>query len=121
MKLFRVSRSYYESYQPHDLIGPEEYSKEDFEKLCDSLIPKAIDNAIKLETGQEHPSYIGWSDITEHLVKALEKHGFSNVKPIEVEYFGSDIIRGDREEDSKIPDDHLKILVDYNEKVSRRL
>lgn len=119
MKIFRVSRIYWEDYEPYDLIGPDHYSKEEFQKLCDSLLHDAVETAIKVEQAEEYPCYVGWSEIVEQLVVELTKHGFQKVELIEAEYRGTAIIRENSAHESQVPESIIKELSEHNEKVRR--
>lgn len=120
MKIFRVSRIYWEDYEPHDLIGPDNCTKEEFLALCESLLHDAAEAALEAEENSEHPSYVGWSEIVTQLVNQLTKHGFTPVEPIEAKFAGSAIIRDNRAHEAQLPDSIVNKVSEYNEKVQRR-
>lgn len=113
-KIFVLSWSHYEEYVPHILFGPEEYSKEKFIDLTDSLLDKAVLFAIEKESKDEYPSYIGWESIVEQVVVLLKDYGFEVVNAIESNYFGGSIIDEEKWSSPKISQSINKSLIDYN-------
>jgi hypothetical protein len=95
-----VSYSWYEEYSPIIVSGPEQ---KNWTEYCDSLLPEAIELALKdnneVVYNKEKDKFeifrrwIGWSDIVDSLVKVLETKGYTKVKLEEANYWGSNIIR----------------------------
>lgn len=88
---YLVSYSWYEDYEPTLMYGQK---VKDWEKLCDDLMPQAVEIALS----KNSKISIGWPEIVESLVEALQSKGYKKIKPDEACYWGSTIICDDDNE-----------------------
>ena len=91
-ELYRLSYSWYEEYSPRLFCGPK---IDCWENYCDSLLPEAIDLAIKNNSTEtrDRPMWVGWSEITDAMAEILAQRGYEELRPPEKTYWGSNIIR----------------------------
>lgn len=72
-------------YSDHDVEehyffeGPADSTEEEFERICESLIPKAGYKAALKRSDPESGGWICWSDVVESLVPLLEEQGYQRV------------------------------------------
>lgn len=59
--------------------APEGTTLEDFQKLCDSLMPKAGYRATLKRASPKVGGWICWSDVVESLVSLLEEQGYQRI------------------------------------------
>lgn len=92
-ELYTLSYSWYEEYCPKLFYGPKRI--DGWENYCDSLLPEAIDLAIKNNSTEtrDRPMWVGWSEITDAMAEILVQRGYEEVQPTEKVYWGSNIIR----------------------------
>lgn len=125
-RVFVLSCSYHDEYGAHVLGGPSSATPESFQRLCDSLLPAAVERAVA--TAEAKPigwrSWIGWSEITEAMVPLLAEHGFALLERIEHGYFGPGIIRdesddNDNDRGSLLDAATLRRVSEYNAALER--
>lgn len=128
MRLYELSYSWYEDYSPILLVSETEYTLEEWERLCDSLLDEATELAIKTETdGSDKewgPSWVGWLDIVNAMAVILQKHGFSRVHTISKDYWGGSIIdesMGHRTEDDKLSPKAYQMIKQHNDMVREKM
>ena len=72
----------YEDYDFHEhyfFDAPEGTTLEDFEKLCNRLMPQAGYRAAIKKSLPKKEGWICWSDVVEALVSLLEEQGYQRV------------------------------------------
>lgn len=111
-------------YEAHYFFdGPDDATDEDFEKLCNSLLPKAGYKAALKQLSSKHGSWIVWSDVVESLVSLLEEQGYQRVY-IDTYYLHGGNIIGIYNVDNS-DNDRLgfasDIIRDYNKKLEAKL
>ena len=124
-EVFILAHTGYEEYNPYYFTGPSSYSEEDFNNLCDSLVNQAAQNALVISNNTDnheyyYDEYVGWPDIVSALIPLLEKEGFSQFKPKEARYFGTNSFDKDdfeRNDQRSLKKDIFDTIVTHNEKV----
>jgi hypothetical protein len=71
--LFDLVYSDYDWSEHYFFEGPEDSTVEDFEKICESLIPKAGYQAAIKKASPKEGGWICWRDVVESLVSLLEE------------------------------------------------
>ena len=67
-------------WQEHYFFSvPEGTTLEDFEKLCNRLIPQAGYRAALKKSSPKKEGWICWSDVVEALISLLEEQGYQRV------------------------------------------
>ena len=125
---YRLSYSWYEEYSPRLFCGPK---IDCWENYCDSLLPEAIDLAIKNNSTEtrDRPMWVGWSEITDAMAEILAQRGYEELNPPEKVYWGSNIIRNNSDinrfvkESSNIDKtlEKLSKVMDHNKLVEKDL
>lgn len=112
-----VSYSWWEEYSPVVVFGP---AVEDWEKFCDSLLPQAIDLALKNQAEKKFPTWLGWNDIADSMVETLKEYGYKKIDLPEKTYNGTTIIKFDT--DLKDFDPLLfNPIIQHNEAIEKKL
>ena len=78
-KVFDVVYSDYDSMSHHYLIGPNDIDKEQFDKLCERLLPEAGYQTFLKHSRSVERTWIYWGDVVESLVSLLEKQGYQRI------------------------------------------
>ena len=115
-QLYTLSYSWYEEYSPNLLRGP---AVEDWDAFCDSLLPDAVELALK-----DSKSWVGWPDIVDAMVEILASKGYVKMKSSvpEKNYFGSSIIRErEKRDDDCLSDELIKKMAAHNEQLESKL
>ena len=120
--LFDLVYSDYDWSEHYFFEGPEGSTVEDFEKICDSLIPKAGYQAALKKASPKDGGWICWRDVVESLVSLLEEQGYQRVFIDSYEMEGGSII-GIHEKDP--PDERLgfagQLIINYNRKLEEKM
>lgn len=58
--------------------GPEGSTREQFEELCEQLLPKAGYKAVQKQVRSELGSWVTWNDVVESLVPLLQEQGYQS-------------------------------------------
>lgn len=93
--IYLVSYSWYETYSPTILEGPE---VPDWKAYCLRFLDIAAQRAVATNVD----TYVGWQEIAECLVELLEAAGYKKLKPPEFTLWGGYV----RDK----PDDHERTL-----------
>lgn len=102
--IFRLTWLHYDNEESYFFIGPAKVSQEEFQKICNELVPQAAKLAIETELkNKELTGYIGWNNITECIHLLLNEKGFTAFIPKEASQNGSVII------DHKYQNDNSKL------------
>ena len=106
--MYIISYSWYEDYNPIFLEGPEQ---SDWKKYCDSFVDKAVQNLLK----KEDKRLIGWNSIACEIVELLKKEGYKIFEPLKADYFGSCIIRDNKNKQNLISQSLFEKVKKHNE------
>jgi hypothetical protein len=121
-KIFDLVYSDYEWSKHYYFEGPEESSRQEFELLCQQLLPRAGYRAMLKQSSPNQGGWICWSDVVESLIPLLEKQGYLRFTLDNCHIEGSGIIGIFTEEP---PDERLgfsaKLIYDYNRKLSQKM
>lgn len=119
--IFDLVYSDYDWQEHHFIQAPEGTTLEDFQNLCDHLMPKAGYKATLKRSSPKVGGWICWSDVVESLVSLLEKQGYQRI------ILGSYVVNGGvivRPEESKNKDKlgfSYQAIASYNGKLERKL
>lgn len=91
-KIFDLVYSDYDWKDHNFLTGPEDTTSEDFEKLCNRLLPKAGYQAALKHIGPNKNESIVWRDVVEALISLLEEQGYQRVSLGSYDIFGNSVI-----------------------------
>lgn len=91
MKIFSLEYAWYEESQHYIFIGPEDYSQEQFQEICNDIVPLAGLQTLAVINSNDdlNKGYIGWMELTEAMIPFLEEKGFQHVIPIQANFRGS--------------------------------
>lgn len=91
MKIFSLEYAWYEESQHYIFIGPEECSQEQFQEICNDIVPLAGLQTLANANNDPYVNkgYIGWMELTEAMIPFLEEKGFKHVIPIQANFRGS--------------------------------
>ena len=124
-KLYRVSYSWYEEYNPTIVSGPK---VDDWETYCKRLVPEACIRAAKnAVSGGGHEHWVGMNDIKDAVVEILIDKGYTVLKPVEFDIFGGCIVENRKEIEkymvavNEIEVSAIETILDHNERVRKRL
>ncbi len=95
-KIFDLVYSDYDWKDHTYLAGPEDVTLEDFEKLCNRLLPKAGYQAALKYIGPNKNESISWSAVVESLISLLEEQGYQRVSLDSYVIHGNTVIGLDR-------------------------
>lgn len=65
--------------------GPNESTKEQFDEVCELLLPKAGYKAVQKQVYSEFGSWVTWQDVVESLVPLLQEQGYQLIQLPRVE------------------------------------
>lgn len=120
--VFDLVYSDYDWQEHYFFSAPEGTTLEDFQKLCDSLLPQAGYRATLKRTSPKVGGRICWSDVVESLVSLLEEQGYQRVSIDSYTIDNSGFIIGLHEGDL---DDKLgfswQAIVTFNQKLEKKL
>jgi len=77
--IFDLVYSDYDWEEHYFFDGPENATLEDFENICNSLMPKAGYQAALKKSVPKKGGWICWSDVVESLISLLEEQGYQRV------------------------------------------
>lgn len=72
--------------------GPDGTTKEQFEELCEQLLPKAGYKAVQKQVRSDYGSWVTWQDVVEWLIPLLQERGYQLLELPKVEINCSGII-----------------------------
>jgi hypothetical protein len=113
--LFVLEFATYDDHIIHFLHGPTDISKNEFQYLCDSLLEKASQLALK----NNLDSFIGWDTIVDSLCVLLSDFGFQKFDAKSARYSGSGII--DRPIDAEKLGRLSPLVIEHNKKIRESL
>lgn len=119
-KLFRLRWGDYDTERNFFFEGPE-MSQEDFQKLCESLMPEVVDEAISMRGriggGYTRDQEIGWYIFMDILAfKILPKHGFKLFQPKIAQFNGPGLIFWD-DDRGNLSEEVMNKIIQYNKQV----
>lgn len=123
-KIFALSHFWYEEYSIIHFLGPDDVSKEQFQKLCYSLVDLAAFAAISKEIKYKYPCPIGWKDVVEAMVPLLEKQGYHRLQCDQISFSGGLINKSkpahQNEEDYRLSKEAFTAILNFNKKLSAK-
>ncbi len=122
MNIFILVNSYWEIYEPEYFLGPENFTQEQFNELCDSLLDTATQNAYS----NRHPdNFIGNTEIVKEMVVLLKDKGFSHFIPKIYECFGASIFSDTssfpKDKAQFISEKNINMVINHNGKVYKSI
>jgi hypothetical protein len=120
--IFDLVYSDYDWQEHYFFDGPDGATLEDFEKLCNQLMPKAGYRAALKKSAPKEGGWICWSDVVEALISLLERQGYQRVY-IDSHHIDGGTIIGFNEDDD-IEESlgfSAKIILNYNRKLEKKL
>jgi len=119
--IFDLVYSDYDWQEHHFVKAPDGTTLEDFQKLCDSLMPKAGYKAILKRSSPKVGGWVCWSDVVESLVSLLEEQGYQRIILGSYVVNGGVIIRPDDYEGKEKLGFSCQAISSYNGKLERKL
>lgn len=119
--IFDLVYSDYDWQEHYFFEAPEESTLEDFEKLCNQLMPKAGYRAALKKSAPKEGSWICWSDVVESLISLLEEQGYQRVYLDSYHMDGGSIIRSDDDEVEERLGFSSKLIINYNRELEKKL
>jgi hypothetical protein len=119
--IFDLVYSDYDWEEHYFFEGPEGSVLEDFEKLCDELMPKAGYRALLKRTDPKESGWVCWSDVVESLVSLLEDQGYQRIFIDSYQLQGGTIIgiHADKPADARLGFAGQVITI-YNRKLEKK-
>ena len=77
--IFDLVYSDYDWEEHYFFEGPDGVTLEDFENLCNDLIPKAGYQVVFKKAAPKNSGWICWSDVVESLISLLQEQGYQRV------------------------------------------
>lgn len=119
--VFDLVYSDYDWTEHYFFDGPEGATLEDFEKLCDLLMPQAGYRAALKKSDPKNGGWICWSDVVESLISLLEEQGYQRVSIDSYHMDGGTIIGiNDDEPDSRLGFAN-QLIIAHNRKLEKKL
>lgn len=119
--IFDLVYSDYDWQEHHFLLAPEGTSLEDFQMLCDSLMPKAGYRATLKRAAPKVGGWICWSDVVESLVSLLEEQGYQRIILGSYIVKGGVIVRPSENNDGEKLGFSCQTISSYNNKLEKKL
>lgn len=113
--IYELAYKWYDDYEPY-LFEGDGLDESGWAALCNSLLPAAVDDAIKANPSM----WVGWGVIVEAMAGLLESRGFKRIRPIAHDYFGSCIIEEKRDDEQELPRDAMEKVVSHNGRIRQR-
>jgi hypothetical protein len=110
----------YETELNFYFIGPDDVSEEEFNRVCKTLLPEAVDKAIKAKGNYQGSVTleIGWGVIIEFLAyDLLPKQGYDPYTPKTAKFNGPGII-WDEIDRGKLTEESLDKILQFNKELS---
>lgn len=121
--IFDLVYSDYDWTEHYFFSGPDGTSVEDFEKLCNQILPRAGYRAAIKKSDPKNDGWICWSDVVEALVSLLEEQGYQRVyiDSFTITFPGASIIGiNDKPIDSRLGFSS-QIITAHNHKIEKKL
>ena len=118
--IFDLVYSDYDWHEHKFIQAPDGTTVEDFQKLCDSLMPKAGYRAALKRSSPKIGGWICWSDVVEALVSLLEQQGYQRVNLGSYTVNGGVIVWTDDAEANKLGYSIPTITI-HNDKIQKKL
>ncbi len=119
--IFDLVYSDYDWQEHYFFEAPEGSTLEDFEKLCNQLMPKAGYRAALKKSSPKKGGWICWSDVVESLISLLEEQGYQRIF-IDSYYMDGGSIIGINDDDAE---ERLgfsgKLIINYNRELDKKL
>lgn len=119
--IFDLVYSDYDWEEHYFFDAPVGTTSEDFQNLCNQLLPKAGYRAALKKSSSQKGGWICWSDVVESLVSLLEEQGYQRVYLDSYRMNGGSIIglNGDNIEDRL--GFSSKIIINYNKELEKKM
>lgn len=118
--IFDLVYSDYDLDQHNFVQAPTDTTVEEFQKLCDSLMPKAGYRAALKKSSPKIGGWIYWSDVVEALVSLLEQQGYQRITLGSYILNGGVIVRPENSEDNKLGYS-IPVITYHNDKIQKKL
>jgi hypothetical protein len=119
--IFDLVYSDYDWQEHYFFDAPEGATLEDFQKLCDSLMPQAGYKATIKRSDIKKGGWICWSDVVESLISLLEGQGYQRVDIDSYEIDGGSIIGLNEDELDPRLGFSVQGIVVHNRKLEKKL
>lgn len=122
--IFALVYSDYDLEEHYFFSGPDESTAEDFENLCNQLMPQAGYRAVFQKIDPKNAGWICWNDVVETLVSLLEEHGYQRVSIDSFRVEGGSIIGFNRGQEDSVGDRlgfSGPLIIAYNYKIQKKL
>lgn len=119
--IFDLVYSDYDWQEHYFFEAPEGTTSEDFENLCNQLLPKAGYRAALKKSSPPKKGWICWSDVVESLVSLLEEQGYQRVYLDTYEMDGGSIIGFNDDDVEERLGFSTKIIINYNKELEKKM
>lgn len=90
--IFNLVYSSWDYEETYFFYGPENSTQEQFQDLCEALIPQAGQLAVERQKHEEYETWVTWTDVVESLIPLLERQGYQRFDLPKFTVVGSGII-----------------------------
>lgn len=130
--MFALRWCNYDSEENYFFEGPDNFSKKEFNDLCNKLLTEAAQIACQVngntyqedfsqDCDQDYKCLIGWNNFVHVLAyRLLPSHGFKLVKIPTVSYFGPTIINYKEDDANDLLGEMLEQVIQYNKEVRNK-
>lgn len=119
--IFDLVYSDYDWQEHYFFEAPDGSTLEDFEKVCNQLMPKAGYRAALKKSTPKEGGWICWSDVVESLISLLEEQGYQRVYLESYRMDGGSIVGFNDDNVEERLGFSSNLIINYNKELEKKM